>query len=205
MSATRTLPRVTYALAERHEALWLRLKALIDQVAATAHRHPHKPVTAQTRNVAEAILGEARVFLPRGTRERLPPAAPDWGGLLTQLGQVLAQMEAYEAQNTGWDQASGARVWRSAHDTFPVRRLAPRIVVKHPSVSAPRQPDITKELGKMMKGRFHAEYQRGFEDGQKAARTERLRTEQAEQDRLDEEMEADLLFRRTYPRIRGLD
>jgi len=201
MSVTRALPRVTYVLAERHEALWLRLKALVDQVAATAHRHPAKPASEATRAVAEAILAESRVFLPRAAREKLPVAAPDWGGLLTQLGQALALLEAYEAQNTGYDRASGARMWRGTESEFPVRRLAPNIVIKHPKIGMSREIDYEKELGKRITAVKHQEYDRGFMDGQRAARLKRLRAGLVDPD----EKEDLIAPPKIYPRVHVFD
>ncbi|GGF36070.1 hypothetical protein GCM10011321_28880 [Youhaiella tibetensis] len=208
MSVSRRLPRVTYALAERHEALWLRLKTLLDQVAATAHRHPAKPASEITRAQAEAILAEARVFLPRATREKLPEAAPDWGGLLTQLGQALAHLEAYEAQNTGWDPAIGARMWRAVRETFPVRRLAPRIAVTYPHVAAQQSAggptaEVTEGLVKLIQSLAFTDREKRFRESQRAARMERLNAQKAAE--ADADGDGESQEPRTYPRIHGLD
>lgn len=78
MPQPKKLPRVTHALAARHEALWLRLTALHAQIATVAARRPQAPVSGQTISVAEVLLRDAQVFLAQG--DSLPMAAPDHGG-----------------------------------------------------------------------------------------------------------------------------
>lgn len=126
MPRSKIPPRVTHALAARHEALFLRLTALHAQIAAVAARRPQAPVSAQTTSVAEALLRDAQVFL--GQSAALPMAAPDHGGLLTQLGQALAGLEAWEAANAEWRGALNAFVWKVAGDPpLPVQRLRPKL------------------------------------------------------------------------------
>ena len=132
MPKSKIPPRVTPALAARHEALWLRLTALHAQIAAVAARRPQAAVSAQTIGVAEALLRDAQVFL--GERPALPMAAPDHGGLLTQLGQALAGLEAWEAANAEWRGALNAFVWKVVGEKpLPVQRLRPKL-------SAPAAP-----------------------------------------------------------------
>lgn len=118
-------PPVTHKLAERHEALWLKLSALHKQIAPLAARKPETPIAEQTRIVAEALLADAWVFGPGW--DKLPMAAPDHGGLLTQLGQALAEMENYEARQTGWHDDKKCFMWSIPNAPVPVRRLRPMV------------------------------------------------------------------------------
>lgn len=123
----RTLPPVTHALAARHEALWLKLTSLQAQIAPVAARRPQGVVSAHTGMVAEGLLREALPFLIDGNP--LPVAAPDYGGLATQLGQALAGLEAWEAANMVWRGDLNAFVWTVSSDTaLPVARLRPKLV-----------------------------------------------------------------------------
>ncbi|UXN74274.1 hypothetical protein N8D56_03265 [Devosia sp. A8/3-2] len=126
MPRSKTPPRVTHATAARHEALWLRLTALHAQIAAVAARRPQAPVSAGTISVAEALLRDAQVFL--GLGDSLPMAAPDHGGLLTQLGRALAGLDAREAGNAEWRGELNAFVWKVVGDpALPVQRLRPKL------------------------------------------------------------------------------
>ena len=118
---TRKHPPITHPLAERHEALWLKLSALHKQIAAVATRKPEIPISEQTRIVAEALLADGWVF-GKGS-DKLPVAAPDYGGLLTQLGQALAEMEDYELRHTAWHDDRKCFMWAVAGAPVPVRRL----------------------------------------------------------------------------------
>jgi hypothetical protein len=63
-----------------------------------------------------------------GSARHCPMAAPDHGGLLTQLGQALAGLEAWEAGNAEWRGALNAFVWKVAGDPpLPVQRLRPKL------------------------------------------------------------------------------
>lgn len=115
---------LTPARAAAHEILFLKLSALRDQAEKTAIRYPDRAVSPATLAVAEALLAEAARFAP-GRKERLPMAAPVWGGLLTQLGQALARLDHFEAQHTSWDHVTKARMWHFASSAAPVRRLRP--------------------------------------------------------------------------------
>jgi hypothetical protein len=79
------MPKTTSrAKAEAHEALYLRLSALHDQVAGVAARHPRAAVAPETRAIAEAVLFDSRPFTPAASPlpragESLPPAGSGGG------------------------------------------------------------------------------------------------------------------------------
>ncbi|MCR6656549.1 hypothetical protein [Devosia ginsengisoli] len=133
----KSLPRVTHALAARHEALWLRLSALQAQITAVATRRPEAPVSRHTSGVAEALLRDARPFLAHD--DPLPMAAPDHGGLATQLGQALAELDGWEAANSVWRSDLKAYVWLVKDKVpLPVRRLRPRLETPQASHADPK-------------------------------------------------------------------
>jgi hypothetical protein len=141
----RKLPKVTHALAARHEALWLRLVALHRQVAAVAGRRPQAPVGRHTANVAEGLLRDALPFLARG--DVLPMAAPDHGGLATQLGEALAELDAWEAANSAWRADLNALVWTvPGARPLPVQRLRPRLSA---AATPHADPDYAQYLAKV--------------------------------------------------------
>lgn len=125
MAHRKSNPTATRMLAARHEALLLKLTALHAQITAVATKRPQTPVCAHTTSVAEDLLRAALPFLAKG--ERLPMAAPDHGGLLTQLGQAMACMDHWEASRLRWDEQQKAYFWQ-VKGPLPVRRLRPKLV-----------------------------------------------------------------------------
>ena len=156
----KSLPRVTHALAARHEALWIKLTALHAQVTGVAGRRPLAPVSGHTASVAEALLREAKPFIMAG--ECLPMAAPDHGGLATQLGQALAGLEAWEAANIAWRGDLNAFVWTvGGEPPLPVQRLRPKLVTPAPPHADPeyaayraRMTDLREKLAQRI-DQFH--------------------------------------------------
>ena len=145
LSRRKPPPRVTHALAARHEALWLKLNALQVQVASAAGKRPQARVAAHTAMVAEALLRDCRPFLEAG--DRLPMAAPDCGGLATQLGQALADMQLWEAANTAWRADLNAFVWTVPGDTpLPVQRLRPKLKTPVAPVADPKRAAYMLDL-----------------------------------------------------------
>ncbi|MET3927161.1 hypothetical protein [Devosia sp. 2618] len=134
----KSRPVVTHTLAAQHEALWLKLTALHTQIAPIATRKPQTPVCAHTITVAEALLRDALPFVE--DNDRLPMAAPDHGGLVTQLGQTLAEMDSWEAANSRWDGPRNAYLWQvRGGDVLPVLRLRPKLMVPAGSAADPAQ------------------------------------------------------------------
>jgi hypothetical protein len=88
------MPNITRKLAERHEALVVRIEALARQVDAVAAKKPELAVPPDLRAAAEDLLHDCRSFA-RGLGT-LPPAAPSYGGLGAQLAEARARLEAFE-------------------------------------------------------------------------------------------------------------
>lgn len=115
-------PFVTFSRAEQHEALWLRLTALHNDLGALAARRSTLPVSAAVRVAAEALLSDCAPF---GDGDRLPQAAVDAAGLLVQLGQALARLDASEATHTFWESQAQLPLLASAGGRVPGAAAAP--------------------------------------------------------------------------------
>lgn len=161
----RPLPRTTHSLAERHEALWLRLTTLHKDISTLAAKKPDAAVGGSERAVAEALIAEARPFLVEA-KNRLPVASPLLAGLAVQLGQVLAQMENFENRHAFWDAAQGVRCWRLTDDSLPIGRL--RQVGKGIQAEAQGDSNMRETFMRLMKNRERFLYQEGFRKGQAA-------------------------------------
>jgi hypothetical protein len=121
-------PTVSPFRATQHETLVLKLEALLHEVRPLALRHPEAAVPAPLATLAEGLLFDVRPFTGRRRREAMPAAAPEFSGLVVQLGQALATLAAFEVRHTVWSPKLAAYVWRVGrdHDT-PVARLRPRL------------------------------------------------------------------------------
>ncbi|WP_173088485.1 hypothetical protein [Devosia sp. 1635] len=161
--------RITPALAERHEALWLRLTALQEQARSVAAKKPEALLGDEVRMAAEAVLHDAQIFGPkRRAQEKLPPAAPSWGGLSVQLGQALALLAAYEASHTGWSEEDRFRVWLTRPLPMPVRRLLP--AEQFSPEGRDEMRSIRQKLALRMDRAFRDHFSRGYQAGIAAAR-----------------------------------
>lgn len=125
-AALRPRPWLTRHMADRHEALWLRLDALIQQVEAKARRRPRALVPADLRVLAEDMLFETARFGPLRPRRSLPMAADHVGPLAAQLLQAREALASFESRNTRWDLALGRLVWRVTGEKLAVRRIKPK-------------------------------------------------------------------------------
>jgi hypothetical protein len=112
----------TRAKAEAHEALTLRLTAALAQLTAIAVRHPGGPVPDATRVLAEALLYDSKPFTTGGGRG-LPAAAGTVAALASQLAEVEAALEMWEAERSFWN--GSCFVWRltRGEDPLPIQRL----------------------------------------------------------------------------------
>lgn len=162
------MPRITKRLAERHEALVVRLGALERQVTAIAARNPELAVAGDVRIAAEDLLRDCRAFA-RGLGA-LPPAAPSYGGLAVQLGDAEARLEAFELRHSVWDVAMKCRAWMLTDGTRqPVERHNPKpAVLPTPKESSAR----VEELHALFDKRIERAYDNGYMDGYLAGKGE---------------------------------
>jgi hypothetical protein len=173
---------ITHALAEKHEALWLRLVALHKDIMALGAKKPGAPVSEPVRIQAEGLLSDCCDFNGQ-KRARLAVAAADLGGLAVQLGQALAIIEAWESRHTRWDERFDCRMWRVPNGNLPVKRLKPPSLAMAP----PRRDmaDLRAKLALRIDQRSRYIYETGFAAGRAA----RLGAPEQE----------------TYPRLRQID
>ena len=160
------MAQITKRLALRHEALVLRLEALIRHAGAIAARKPELAVDAETRALAEALLYQCRPFL--SGLGALPPAAPGFSALAAQLGAARARLEAFELGHTRWDPALKCVVWLAsdAGGKLPVGRLHPQV-----AAGAEREQDsaIKLALTRRIKASQASHYDMGYRAGLAAA------------------------------------
>ncbi|KRA96639.1 hypothetical protein ASD83_16220 [Devosia sp. Root685] len=159
------LPQITHHLAERHEALWLRLSALHKDVCAIATKKPEAPVGNTERATVEGLISDCRPFLKKPA-DRLPVAAQHFAGLALQLGQVLAMLEDFENRHAFWDGKAGCRVWRVAGPTLPMARL--RAEVPPFELKTYKGRDMREALAKLMNAKESRVYEAGFAAGRAA-------------------------------------
>ncbi len=158
-------PVITHVLAERHEALWLRLTALHKDISALAAKRPDAEVGESERVLVEGLISECRPFLVL-RKDRLPLAAPLLAGLAVQLGQVLAQLEDYENRHAFWDAARSVRCWRFEQGNAPITRLRQNA---RPIEARPGgKPDLRDKLVRLIENRQRALFEEGFRKGQAA-------------------------------------
>lgn len=157
-------PVVTHALAERHEALWLRLTALHKDLGGLAAKKPAAPVGEALRITAESLLSDCRPFAA-GRGQRLPVAAPDNAGLLVQLGQALALLDGFEARHSFWSAGKSCRCWRVNQGDLPVLRLRPNLP---PPATDARGRNLRALLAKQLDQRWNGVYENGFAAGRAA-------------------------------------
>ena len=114
---------LTRAHAAQHEALYIKLARLTAQVTALAERRPDAPVPDATRIIAGDLLFDAHPFFATARRVRgLSEPVADLGGLATQLGHALSQLDAWEAANSAWNADLKCFTWL-LREPLPVSRL----------------------------------------------------------------------------------
>lgn len=163
---------LTKNLAERHEALFLQCEALQKSVGLIATRNPASPLPQATRILAETLLFDTRPFLP-ARQDKLPMAAPDHAGLLTQLGQALAGLLAYQAHWTEWVAAKSCFCWIIRDERLPVRRLHPQVaIVEQKRSNSPRMLHLREKLAERLTRQRQGDYDDGYKAGMAAARAQ---------------------------------
>ena len=146
MSNSSSSPRLTRRRADLHEGLILRLVPLLRQVESIALRNPRAGVPDEVRALAEAALFDARMFRSHARREKMPGAAPHYGGLAAQLAAALAELVDFENRQTQWDSQLGAFVWPVPGGSLAVRRLRPQVDHKPEAAEDAEQQQITALL-----------------------------------------------------------
>jgi len=158
-------PTVTVREAEAHEALVLSLEALLSELRPLAARHPLAEVPPPLIALSEDLLYEARPFTPRARREALPAAAPQFGGLVVQLGQALAALDGFEVRRSFWSPERAAFVWRLGRDeTRPIARLRPRLA-KAADADRAATDKMRAKLRRHIEARIEEAYERGLAEG----------------------------------------
>jgi hypothetical protein len=161
-------PTLTPAIALAHERLTPRVAALLKQVERSAARHPEHPVPEATRAVAKSLFGEARKILGREAMRIVGAATANLSALSVGLGQLVAMLEAFEAEHSGFSAKAKCVVWRLAGPPLPVTRLEPPGVEAGPP--ADDMPESAKpggareQLVRLIMGRFAAGYDEGYRD-----------------------------------------
>lgn len=148
--------------ADAHEALYLRLAALLGHITPIAARNPEAAVPGETRAIAEAVLYDCKSFV-RG--RGFPAAAHTIAALATQLGQAQAALEMWEAEHAFWN--GTCFVWRLTRgaDPAPIQRLRAKAKLEAADPEQQRQLDHFKEmLWRRVDARFGEGYEKGYAD-----------------------------------------
>jgi len=154
-------PNISAARAARHEALVLKLEALLHELRPLALRQPAATVPEDLRALAEGLLYDATAYAPRRERQPFPVAAPELGALALQLGQVSAGLEAYEVRHTFWSREHGAYLWRLTRgDIIPVARLRPQLL--QPAANHAEADRMRDKVVALIKARVAEAYEEGF-------------------------------------------
>ena len=144
-------PTISRRLAAQHEGVYLRLVALTRQAEAQGQRRPELGVPEPVRVLAEAALFDARVFhQPRPSARLLPAAAPHYGALAAQLAAALAELVAFEARHSGWDDSLKAFLWRVAGPPLPIGRLRPKLDSKTYATNRQESRDLRDKLARQI-------------------------------------------------------
>ena len=122
----KPVPQIPRRLAARQEAVLARLLPLARQVQGQARNAPSGAVPAPLRSAAEALLIDVQRFGEQRRKPLLPQAAPNYGGLATQLAEALTVLIAFETRHTQWNAAVGDSMWLVPGPMMKVRRLMPR-------------------------------------------------------------------------------
>jgi hypothetical protein len=155
---TRLTPTLTRQKAAAHEALYPELERLTRQLEAMAVKRPGAPVPPATSAIAADLLFDAQRFA--GMRRGLPEVAADVGGLATQLGRALAKLDAFEAENSGWNPRLSCFAW-SLRDPLPVKRLRQQ----SDSMKTAREERDSEGIREKLLKRFDERIERAYDEG----------------------------------------
>ncbi len=140
--------------AEAHEALFVRVCALLDQLKPLAAKHPEGAVSPVVTRLATEMLGAVAWFVG-GKRAGCVPAA-DLAGLVVQLSEARAKLEHFEAQHSAWHKDQNAHVWLLRNGTAPIKRLRPHTTrPPHPQYdpeARQRRKELERRINAITKG-----------------------------------------------------
>lgn len=161
-------PVVTPDRARQHEAIVIRLEALLTELRPLVLRHPAAPVPGELAVVAEGLLFDTHRFLPRRSNQRqaFPAAAPDLAGLVVQLGQAQASLDQFEVRHSFWSETQRAYVWRLGPDRdLPVARLKPKLSAT--ALEEQRQGDSMRDkVVRLIRAQVEEAYEQGRADAE---------------------------------------
>ena len=154
---------LTRAHAARHEALYIKLARLTAQVTTLAERRPDAPVPAATRIIAADLLFDALPFFAAARRARaLPEPVADLGGLATQLGHALSQLDVWEAANSAWNADLKCFTWL-LREPLPVSRLRRENTAVVKTAQQKRESDRNRRaVYRLIDAKVEEAYRRGF-------------------------------------------
>lgn len=154
-------PVLTRLKVDAHEALYPALERLTRQLEAMAVRRPAAAVPPATTTIAADLLFAAQRF-SHGSRG-LPAVAADLGGLATQLGRALAQLEAFEAAHSAWRPELKAFAW-ALLDPVPVRRLRQQSAAAGTARAQREGEGMRRKLVKLIDAKVATAYDLGYRD-----------------------------------------
>jgi hypothetical protein len=121
---------LTPDIALAHERLYPRVTALLKQVERLAVRHPEQPVPPAILGVARGVFKEGRGILGREVGQWAGRALLSLGGLSVGLGQLVAGLEAFEAENAGFSYDLRCVASEVKDAQMPFSRLKPGGLVR---------------------------------------------------------------------------
>lgn len=160
---------LTAATALAHERLYPRVIALLKQVERIAARHPDHPVPEAIRAVAKTLFAETRKILGREVGRMAGTAMADLSALAVGLSQLVAGLEAFEAENASFSYDLRAVAWDVPKAQMPVSRLKPKGLVKgFAPVNVRKSADdaaFRAKIGRRIDEIASARYMTGYRDG----------------------------------------
>lgn len=158
----KPLAKITHPLAERHEAVFLRVQTLHKDICTLAAKKPEAPVGDTVRATAEGLISDCRPFLAK-RKDTLPVAAPTLAGLAVQLGQVLAQLDDFENRHAEWNGRQGCRCWRVEGEPIPIGRLRQSVAIA--PLTTFSGEDMRAKLAKRWENQNRQIFENGFQKG----------------------------------------
>jgi hypothetical protein len=156
---------LTREIVLAQERLYRRVATLLRQVERGAVGRPGAPVPAASRAVVAGLLAEAKKLLGRPAGAG---AAGEVAGLAVQLGQLLAELESFEARHAVWIAAENCICWDLPGAPRPISRLLPQKTRRPDPPSQPVEDveAIRSKLHRRLLVRENHRYMQGYRHGQ---------------------------------------